>query len=709
MDASLAIANNPSLAEMYFAAMPLDRVVDALTTVENNWYDACKRRGLPRLWRIIYAQAFGMDPNSGANQTQQLQFIGPQANYCRFRVNMTRSHIKQRIMMAQGQRPSFAAMAMNNDAASLAQVPVAAKIVDYIAKEAKLEQYAYKALESDGYFGEGFVWARWDYEGGDEVDAEIPVMDEATGEPVMWPPEPGIPPKPVTKPGKAPSGAPKLLQLYPWQVARESLTEESSWAIIKEPISKYELAAEFPEHAAAILALDNLGKGEEGNLFGWASGTATTDVIIVRHFYHKSCKAVPNGRYIGYAGDVPLWDAPCPLAKSIPLVSICTGKYFGTSFGYPESGDLLSMQEMIDELLSQSATNAIKFGNQSLWGEDGVEFDQDAVSRGGAYFTLKQNQKPPQAIAWAEMPEITKYLLEYLPERMNEISGLNSTVRGAPDSNVTSGVFAALMLNIAEKYQGSTQAEYDFALNTLGNIMLEMVRANATNGFAAEVAGVSNTPYMEYFKAQDLNGIKRVQIARQNPHMNSLPGRMEVLNATKDLPKDLRKASVEMLLTGTTDAYTEQDQSCAILIRKENERLMRGIPTEVKLSDDPKIHNAAHKGSLDRLRAQDAPTAPEAAQSWQTAIDAHLQHIAEHARQWSEIDPVLADSLGLPLPPSVLGDAPPANDNAGSGAGKSANGGNLPKSPGAAPGDTPGLPKLPDVPKELNSPQAEAV
>lgn len=694
------------LTDKYFAALPLDKIVGQLEVVERNWYDACRRRGLPNLWRIIYAQAFGMDPTSGANATQQLQFVGPQANYCRFRVNMTRSHIKQRIMMAQGQRPSFGAIANNNDAASLAQVPIAAKAIDYVAREAKLEQAAYRALESDGYFGEGFVWARWDYDGGEDVPCMLPSSDPDTGEDLLWPnPDTGVAEQ-VMVPGKKPSGAPKITALYPWQVVREAMTEESSWVIVKEPISKYELAAEYPEHAAAILALCNTTHTEDAALFGWTNAATTSDVVILRHFYHRACKAIPGsrGRYVGYVGDIPLWDVPSPLKRGIPLVSICTGRYFGTSFGYPESGDLLSLQEMIDELLSQSATNAIKFGNQSLWGEDGVDFDQEAIARGGAFFTLKSGQSPPRAIAWAEMPPMTKFLLEYLPQRMNEISGLNATVRGAPDANVTSGVFAALMLNIAEKYQSSTQSEYDYALNELGNMSLEFVRVNATNGFAAEVAGEGNAPYMQFFSSDDLSGVKRIQIVRQNPLMNSLPGRMEVFNATKDLPKDLRKAGIEMLLTGTTDAYTMDDQSCAILLRKENERLMRGQPTEVKLSDDPKLHCASHKGSLDRLRAQDPPDDPQAAQLLDAAVHAHLDHIAEHARQWSEIDPVLAASLGLPTPPAPEAAVPPPPTPPG--AGKAANGANLPKPVGAAPGNLPGLPQPAQPPPELNRQQA---
>ena len=53
----------------------------------------------------------------------------------RFRINMTRSHIKQRNQLAQGQRPSFRTVALNDNSSTLAQIPITGKAFSYVFRE----------------------------------------------------------------------------------------------------------------------------------------------------------------------------------------------------------------------------------------------------------------------------------------------------------------------------------------------------------------------------------------------------------------------------------------------------------------------------------------------------------------------------------------------------------------------------------------------
>jgi hypothetical protein len=353
-------------------------------------------------------------------------------------------------------------------------------------------------------------------------------------------------------------------------------------------------------------------------------------------------------------GDVVLWDVPCPLANGLPITPICSARYFDTPIGYPESSDLLSIQEMIDELLSQWASNVLKFGNQNMWGSDGVEFDPVKFAQGGSYFTLKEGQEPPKVIDFNPVPEGTRYLLEYLPTRMSEIDGMNSVVRGAPEANITSGVFASLMQSIAEKFIGATQAAYDFALNEVGNNTLDLIRSNASTKFLVRVSGDSNLPYMKYFTAGDFEGVHSVYVERQSPVMNSIGGRFEVFDKVINLPPPLRRAAVHMLKTGDDEAFTEADESATILIRAENEMMMRGQPAMVSKTDDPKMHAPEHRTALDRLRTQGPPQDPQEFQLWNAAIMAFVRHIDEHAVTWAQTDPVFAAVLGLPIPPALM-------------------------------------------------------
>lgn len=639
----------------YWAALPAEELVGELQAHERAWWRDGEQRGLWQLLRLAYAQAQGIDPQTGAsNTTQQLKFCD---NYLRFRVNLTRSHIKQRNILAQGQRPSFQCLALNDDFESLAQIPTAQNALDGLYRAAKGEQREWEALESDGYFGEGGVWGRWDPEGGAEVNVakQVPVNDQFTGEPLTD--ETGQPVMVEEKERKK-SGAPTLTSLYPWEIVREPLGRgEPAWVMVREVCSKWELAARFPEHAERIVAIDNLTK-EPGiaEMFAYNTGSISTDQIIVRHFYHRACAAIPGGRYVGVADEIPLWDLPNPLPEGLPVNVVCTGRYFGTAFGYPESTDLLSMQQMIDEILTQAANNLLRYGNQSLFCEAGIEVDQRKLSQGGGFFSIPVGLNPPQAIQWAQLPAATLPVLEFLLERMNEISGMNSVARGAPEANISSGTFAALMLNIAEKFVSATEMSLDALRNANGTMLLQLTRANCEDEFIAEVAGVSQQPYMRTFKVSDFKGIQRVQVAQRSPLMAQIPGRFEVYNAIAPLPPEQRAAAYQLLTTGNADAFTESDQSETLLIQYENEQLSKGEWCEPSKTDNHMLHAQKHKAQFDKMR-----TNPNADPNALVMIG---QHLSAHGVAWCDADPVLSMMLKQPLSPLVSGFQQPAQDAA---------------------------------------------
>lgn len=640
----------------YFARKAAEDVIGDMRKRQRNQWNALQNRGLPTLWRLAYAQAFGMDPDTYRNSTQRLEFCGTQQQFIRFRVQLARGHVKQRNQLAQGQRTSFRAIASNDNAGSIAEADIAGKVLGYLFRQANGEQVCFEALSGDGFFGEGLIWARWDIDSGSTqiVQTRKPIKDPQTGQPLIDPMGQqvlGLP-----EPEKKKTGGITYTALYPWEITRDTNTRTPSWMEIREKRSKYELMALYPEHAEELSKL-TLNRDQEpgvAEMFQWDFSSVTDDTVLVHHFYHRNCAAVPGGRYIGYVGDLVLWDEPCPLDDGIPIVSICSARYFATPMGYPETTDLLAIQEAIDELLSQGITNALKFGNQNLWGEDGVEFDETKFMQGGAFFSMKTGQKPPETIAWQPMPEFTKYMLEKLPEFMEQISGMNSVVRGTPDTNIDSGVFASLMQSIAEKFISSTQMAYDVGLNELGNMSLELVRSNSDIQFAADISGDANKPYMSFFTAKNFSGVHSVLVERQSPVMNSLAGRFEIFEKTKDLPRDQRQAAVMMLKTGDDSAWTENDDACLILIRKENEMMARGEVPEVSPSDNPILHNTKHQASLDRLRAQDAP--PQGSQAfmqWKAAIKAHVDHMGQHPVVWAQTNAVYAATLGNPPPPQM--------------------------------------------------------
>lgn len=639
-------------------------LVDELKGQERGWWHAGERRGYWQLLRLMYAQSQGMDPSGAANATQQLQIVGKGATFVRFRVQLTRSHIKQRNIMAQGERPNFQCLALNDDFDSMAQVPTAQAGIDYVYRSAKGEQCEWRALESDGYFGEGFIWGRWDYAGGADITktTQEPVTDP-NGQPAMWPaeqdPQTGQmgQPQPVTRDvqTKAKAGTPTLTPLFPWDVVRDPYARNSAWVMVREVVSKHAVAARCQgdqKKIDAILSTNNL-RSEPGiaEMFAYDIGATTTDQIIVRHFYHERCEYLPEGRYVGVCGDEVLWDEPNPLPEGNPLVSICSAKYFGTQFGYPECSDLLAVQEMIDELWTQGANNILRYGNQSLWAEDGVEVDMKKLAEGGGFFNYKTGQKPPQAIQWADMPPLWEKMTQALPELMNFMSGMNSVARGAPDTNIQSGTFAALMLNIAQKFVSATEQSLEQGRNDVGNMLLSFLHANADTEFVGMVAGENQSPYLRLFKGTDFSGIKRVQVSSASPLARTIPGRFEMLDAVNQFQdKRDRAAAFQFLNTGSVAAFSDPLMSEKLLIQWENEQLMKGIWVEPASIDDPVAHNEDHKAMANKLRTMPATNDPQEMQLRQTGLQMLLQHMGKQSLVWAMGDPIMFDTLKIPRP-----------------------------------------------------------
>lgn len=736
------MAADGSIDDTYFALKKGQAFIDAARQAERNWLYTSQDRGIWRLWWLIYCQVLGIDPQTGEyNTNQQMRVVGEQANYTSFRIQLTRRLVQQRVMMAQDQRPSFKGVATTSDASSEAGVNIATKAIDYLLKLAKLEQKASEGLTASGFFGEGGLHIDWDYAAGKLVPAQeqmkgpdgnpvqMPVLDDngqhvadpQTGQPQMQPQMHTVQKK---------SGAPKIDKLYAWQIVKDPyLEDDHPWMIIKIPVNKHELAAKFPEKATQIRACSiDTDMGDDA-LFAWgARARVSSDTVVLRILYHRNCEAVPGGRWSGWLGkDIGLWgidgEVPCPLDEGIPVKTMIADRYFMTAFGYPEAGDLLSVQTAINELFSQALTSVQKFGNPNMYKNENLQLDPRAVANGGGLFDLPAGIDPPVITEYQPVPPITPQMWEALIGLMEKIAGSNSVVGGDPKANITSGAFAVLLVNIAQKFASSLQQAYDFAITAIANDALELVRKNATNGFMAEIAGKGSAPYLKLMTAADIAPLREIAIERQNPVMSTFPGRMEVFNATKDLLPQQRAAAMEMLLTGDMEAWADNDQSADIKVHKENEQMLAGIAVEVQFTDNDLIEGPKHVAQLNKLLAQDPPQGEQMPQvdpqtgqpiidpqtgqpvpgQWSTperqqyegAKQLLLKHIVDHSVSFARKPPPMSLVVGAPPNPMMM--PPPGG------------------APGAKPGDKPGdnkpggaaeQPQAPNAPKPPEVPHS---
>lgn len=621
--------------ELYWARKEAAEVISELQAKEKEHFSTLERRGLLRMWRVQWAQYYGQEPDSGRNfDSQMITVAGENGELLSFRLQEVRPLITRQIQMAIGERAAFMCHAVNTDYSTRAQINICDAAVEYTYRKSHSERKERDIVEGDSNFGYSFGWCRWDADKGDEVTfpEDVPIDPEN--------PQAGTVPQQVTRK----SGAPTVTVLYPWEVVQDPAAKEHMWRICRERTSKWELMAQYPEQAEKIRGLtEGLDEYTTEQLFRYDTNREqSTDDVIVKHFYHERCRAIPEGRYFGYVGDVMLWDMPCPVSEGMPLQLMCSERFIGTSFGYASGWDLIAPNQLIDQISSDMASNIATFGRSVIAVQDGSDIDVNALANGMRVINVAAGTQPPTPLNFMGVPESARWALEFLIRRMESISGINSVSRGDPQSNITSGSMAALFHEIAIEFQGPRQTAFDEYREGMANLQLDLIRQHAKAPFLIEVAGVDERPYLQQFTRETLSGVKRVVIKTANPMMRSVSGRMEIFNAVKDIADPaFRAASIELITTGNAKDFAKIDRSKKLSTVGENEKLAQGILVEPSEFDNHVFHWAEHQTEMEARREELMQNIP--------AWNAFVQHLIMHEQLYDMMQPTRCQLLGIPM------------------------------------------------------------
>jgi len=312
-----------------------------------------------------------------------------------------------------------------------------------------------------------------------------------------------------------------------------------------------------------------------------------------------------------------------------------------------------------------------------------VQIDAESWSKGGSLIDLPSGAEPPKWDEPPKMDSLSQYILQFCLDQARLMLGSNSVTEGNPDANITSGSFAVLLVNVAQKYANDMQEAHDRAVLETANDALELMRKNCENGFWAEVGGISNAPYAAIMQREQLQNLRRVTLQRTSPVLSTFPGRTEVFDRIVNLPKADRADAADMLCTSSMDSFTERDQSWKIRVRKENEQLLAGQNPTVTAWDDHALEGPEHRAQYDKLRTMDPPddapqTPPPAVPpdhpayqqlydqwlqsggpkfaAWTKACQAHDAHLQQHAQALAKTPPAMALVAGWqPQDPALMG------------------------------------------------------
>lgn len=660
----------------YWAAVPTDRIGDKIWTATRDYYDWCARVGVLDRWQQQWWAYYGRDAD-GAGTAERLIPAGEIGELTRVAISHYRNLVQHSLAFATQSRAAFAAQPRNSDAESLSEARIANKLINAELEDRGGEQILRTAIESAINYGEGFVFSMWDDEGGEQVVGPNGVPEHRFSFDDQGAVVEAIPVK---------EGETYHFAAYPWEVARDTRVPVqradrprktrigSPWKAVRRPVNRYELAAEFPEQESAILAAPAIAYTDVGytqycSWSPWRSdgvlATTRDDLIYTWTFFHERTTALPQGREVLIVdpGEV-LYDRPLPY-RYAPGERVCPAEWTCTALGYAPSTDLLGIQRALNGITSSMITTIRAYATPPMITEAGSLPDNGGSELMGVKFLeINPGKQFPQPMDVPKPPEHLFKAYELFVGAAEQISGINSVVRGDPQANLKSGAALALVQAQAVQYASGVVAAANDVAERWATSVLHLYQDHANTPRVVQLAGETGNYDTQSLSSASLRRVARIKMSTVNPLTISSAGRADFVWECQSRGLLQPGNEVELsrvvkgLSTGAFDFELESPVTQEIGIRRENQLLMKGIVPPVLATDDHEEHIRWHKTILDDPWARNNPLIVETATQH---IDQHMSFMAAQAPP--PTGP--SGSTGVPASPemastSPMGDVPPA-------------------------------------------------
>jgi hypothetical protein len=228
---------------------------------------------------------------------------------------------------------------------------------------------------------------------------------------------------------------------------------------------------------------------------------------------------------------------------------------------------------------------------------------------------------------------------------LEELSMINSTLRGQPPANVTSGAMAATLSANALEFIYSDTKGLTIGLEQLMSMSIKNYKKFASVEQVIDVIGEGNTSTAQEFQAGDVKGVKQVKIRQGNPLLNTIAGRLQLGESILPLLQQGKNDAISRylgLLEGAPiETLFQSELSEDVAVMQEIEALQRGEPVAPLITDNHPMYIRAYQKLLyNPAIRQNGPM-----------VQSVLSLMMERARLEMQCPPdVKAMLRGLPMP-----------------------------------------------------------
>lgn len=666
----------PRSTEKYWAsksgldlAEEADRRVDA-------YYSGLQNSVMYKRWSLGYRVFYGLAGEGDPFDISKAGIAGDAGQLTSIKVNHAGNLARHSVAIISQTVPDFEPIPTNADFESLEQADWTKRVLAYYMDTRGVGATLYEAAEAAAIFGMSMQVPEWDPLAGADLKA------------------------PIQLPGgsfRKKTGDLIFNVFTPLDVIHNRFrhNQDHDWFITRRFVNRYNLAARYPAQADAILdfaspnrfcAMPSTNRleteREESRKDIW------NDDVPLYTLFHRKADAMPSGKYASFLGkDIMLYEGNLPY-EDVPAVIICPGKIIRSVYGESGLHHVTGMQETYDNVASSITTNNVAAGTQIICVPEETEYTIDRVLEGLAILKYKAGPEgkllPTALNLTAPNAEGLNYL-KLIRSEMETIYGVPSTMRGAPQPNVQSGSFGALISQQALTYLNAFQYSFQQGVGKCGDLIVSHLKQFADQEILVEIVGKDRAYEVQGLTKDKFSNIHRVTVKSGNPAART--PEFNQMIAEKLLDRNVIKDAkdfIQLIRTGDLDTMVDQQESELMNIRRENAQLAQGISPPAILTDDHKLHILRNKAPLDSPagRGNDKVKA---------AVTAHL---LEHIGLLRQTDPALLMLLGqTPLPPAPGGSPTPTGTPA------------APPAPGGVPGAQPGPVPVPPPPGPARLPE----
>lgn len=623
--------------KQYFATLePFSReFAGACFQKMESWRNWILETGLDARWGQNFCLYQGVDPKryNSYYGKDSFRIMGDNGELLYLSFNDFRNLIQHVLNMTVDKPPNMSAKAINGEAASLIAAQTFDGVFGYYMntyQHGRLQRETRRAVEQCLVADIGYCLVEWDPFAGETIG-----INPDTGAAIHA--------------GDMYFKARGCYDVYSDPGVEDE--DEVTWRCVRDQINKFELVRRFPQFEQQILNTRPAGN----QTLEWRRGFSRpmdSDIIDYYKFYATPSPLAPKGRRaILLDSDTVLLDEDNPYGE-IPVFPVRAMEGLWSVFGYAPANTIAPVQMAQDVITSAIITNYAMFGTQNVAVKSDDDFGIESIS--GGMNVLKYNTAPPSPLMLAQQADGIGDFLQLLFRRGETLSGINSVVRGDPESSLKSGKALGIVQAQAVQFQSQLAASYTQFLQNIGNFMLKVFRKYATSERVVQIIGKDQVAQSKNWSADTFGPIDRVTAELVDPAMRTLGYKTDLAmfmaqNQMTTTPQEF----LTVLETGTLKPMIKAPMSELNNIHQENDDLMNGMPGQevpVLFTDNDDLHIAEHKCLVDSPATR---RDSEITQNVLMHIDAHMANKVAKAQR-ELLDQMAVQSV-VPPPPVVEG------------------------------------------------------